>query len=348
MRLRKGIKIIADQKNWVLDSKYNKDYHNEKNEDINFEVPFVFQGHVNLCYDACLYMMKLFVERNKYRHNLESDLIRIPSQLKSYRIRNNPRGILEGLNTDIAPARGKELGLELMGGNMPKRNFRNKVYFNLTMHGPFMMFYPVHGVLIKGIVGDKIITHDSWHGGNLVWTEEVFRSKIADYEYMINFRANLDRNEPQVLEQSEVHKFKCAVLDAVDNYVINYKTTGARGLIHYHGKSGCSRMMLFAINIKNQKKASGILLEIEKFINKTGYYKEFHGRIKTQKSSGLTYIMHGIMTFFANNPNPKNHTLKKLRNLLRSSISGIFEMDYWHQPTRAAIARKLAIYHMWA
>ncbi|QSH40398.1 papain-like cysteine protease family protein [Lentisphaerota bacterium ZTH] len=348
MRLRKGIKRFVDQHDRILDRKYNNGFHNEKSQDINFNVPFVFQGHINLCVDSCVYMMKLFFNNNKYRGKLDKDLTRLPTQLDSYRIRNNPRGILSGMDGTDAIEKGTELGLYLCSSYLPEDDFRSRLYYALTQHGPFIVFYPMHGTLVKGVVNDKVITHDAWHGGNLALTSSSFEKKLSSTEYIYQLRGNVNRTLPEELEdKDETYKLKCSILDSVDGYVMNYKLKKNRGFINYHGASGCNRMMTFAINLNNKNSTHEVLLEIEKFIHKSGPYSEFSGRIKLHKSSGLTFILHGLMTYFIKNPNPQDATLKKAKRYFQQSVTGVFDMD-WHLATRKKLAGLLGNYHMWA
>ncbi|MCP3965156.1 MAG: hypothetical protein GY750_16775 [Lentisphaerae bacterium] len=348
MRLRKGLQRLVGQKDRVLNRKYNSKFHHADNNNINLDVPFVFQGHINLCVDACLYMMKLYFNDNKYRDYLDKDLIRLPNQLSSYRIRNNPRGILTGLDTsDAIRTKGEELDLELSCRCFPEDDFRDQLYHILCKNGPVTAFFKLHGVLIKGIIDDTIIVHDSWHGGNMVYKVDDFCKKLAESEYYFKHLGNVKKNHMEDDENaSEVYRLKCLILDSVDSYLTNYKHKKNRGFLTYHGESGSLRMITFSVAILYMNSADQIMFEVEDLINKRGKYAEFSGKIRIENSSGLSYVLHGFMCFFDKIPHPKDPVLQKVKLLFFHSAPKAFEED-WVFCHRRRISDVLGTYHVW-
>ncbi|MCP3964787.1 MAG: hypothetical protein GY750_08180 [Lentisphaerae bacterium] len=189
MRFRLGTKKIIGQHSKIHNVKYNKFFHN--GADINLDVPFVFQSHVNLCVDSCIFMIKLYKRKNNDgiaydMQGIQEYLVRMPKATDSFCLSTNPRGILSGLNSNRKIwDRAKDALIRLTRENLPMAsNFRDFILLQLSAYGPLMIFIkPLgHGIIIKGIVKDKAIVHDPWRGGNIEYNIEQLKNKIQEKE----------------------------------------------------------------------------------------------------------------------------------------------------------------------
>lgn len=135
---------------------------------LDYEVTFVHQNHVNLCGDASAQMLLLFNERAPsvaLKRNEGHEAL-------SYRMKRNPRGVLEGGNEvpliatltaaglrawDICPRVGRWSGDLVMSCLRTYGPYAQSVQFSVVSHW----------VVVVGADRDKVYFHDPWRGANL-------------------------------------------------------------------------------------------------------------------------------------------------------------------------------------
>lgn len=129
-----------------------------------FTVPFVHQGHVNLCGDACVEMLLAFKGR-PYRSEL----------------RKNPRGIVEGSSTDDLSERLAAAGVRVYSLPLPhdRRWTPQLLAAFLQKSGPIICQGAMHFVLLTGIHEGHVFIHDPWRGQNLTYTLDEFNRWLA-------------------------------------------------------------------------------------------------------------------------------------------------------------------------
>lgn len=115
------------------------------------DVPFEQQTHVNLCGDASLNMLFTFKKKPTARVDLKK----------------NPRGALEGINTDDVKAR-----IDAVDGLVAKqlKPKAAKAWTALELaqqlyaHGPLICKGSQHFILLIAVNGDNCYFHDPWRG----------------------------------------------------------------------------------------------------------------------------------------------------------------------------------------
>jgi len=147
-------------------SKRDHGHHVQKGG-LEYDVPFVHQNHVNLCADASAQMVILFNERPAT----------LPMKLNvghkySYRLRRNPRGILEGGNGDYIVAMIQAAGLQAWKIRpLFRRWTAESVRSALEIYGPYAQSVRFsvgyHRVVVTGTDGLNVIYHDPWRGRNM-------------------------------------------------------------------------------------------------------------------------------------------------------------------------------------
>ena len=151
------------------------------------EVEFIQQGHVNLCGDACLEMLRLYNGEEPHRE------VEVNSKsLKS--LSSNPRRAFQGLSRE-------QLTKEIESSNfqLSELKFRTNVsddkftsdLADCIEQGPVLIAYrgnPFwgHYALIIGIIGDDLVIHNPWSGANEVkpvsWLQSLAASdKLQGY-----------------------------------------------------------------------------------------------------------------------------------------------------------------------
>jgi ABC-type bacteriocin/lantibiotic exporter with double-glycine peptidase domain len=122
-------------------------------------VPFIHQTHVNLCGDACVNMLLAFKGR--------------PYEAK---LRNNPRGVLEGQSSNDLSARLKAAGLPHFALAHPesKQWAPTELAEYLQKFGPIICQGSMHFVLLVGIHENHVFIHDPWRGANMTKTLDEF------------------------------------------------------------------------------------------------------------------------------------------------------------------------------
>jgi hypothetical protein len=140
--------------------------HHVGDEGLEYEVPFVHQNHVNLCGDASAQMLVMFNGRPAtigLKANAGHD--------GSYRLRHNPRGILEGGTDDDLVAVLRAAGLQPWN-ICPRVGPWTAAFVRaaLETYGPYaqtVRFGVVgHWVVVTETDGQRVIYHDPWRGSN--------------------------------------------------------------------------------------------------------------------------------------------------------------------------------------
>ncbi|PVZ63562.1 papain-like cysteine protease family protein [Pelagibaculum spongiae] len=138
---------------------YPKQHPEEaKADDVCYEVPYLHQAHVNMCYDASLAMLLAFHE--------------IPAVID---LVHNPRGTFQGTDYDrqVSFLEGGQkvwtsAGFFLGGINRERLLEILKQKGPLLVTGDFVRLFlhkrAGHAILLKGIYGNQVVLHDPWHG----------------------------------------------------------------------------------------------------------------------------------------------------------------------------------------
>jgi Papain-like cysteine protease AvrRpt2 len=134
---------------------------------LEYEVPFVHQNHVNLCGDASAQMLVLFYGRPA-TIGMKSNV----GHANSYRLKRNPRGVVEGSNDDDVVATIQAAGLQAW--NICPRVGQWTAAFvrsALETYGPYAQTVRFsvagHWVVVTGTDGHSVIYHDPWRGKNM-------------------------------------------------------------------------------------------------------------------------------------------------------------------------------------
>ncbi|WP_158513259.1 cysteine peptidase family C39 domain-containing protein [Francisella uliginis] len=203
-------------------------------DSINYNVPFVFQNHINQCGDACVYMLLLYYGLPHTSTFAIERLELNPSfpGLQVFRIRKNDRGVLKGSTTDDLVERmdnfirikdyenkylckkinEKYVGLKTNNKFLScfylKFNNRDEIKKQLETFGPFIIqINELHFALVKGLEENSVIIHDPWRGGN----------RKMDVDKFISRKVNINK-------ESEVVRLSYGFLDLFNNIPDEVKT----------------------------------------------------------------------------------------------------------------------------
>ncbi len=131
-------------------------------------VPFVHQNHINLCGDTCAQMLLL------YHNGVGSVGLKQHSRRPGeYRMRRNPRGVLDGATDDDIVATLHNAGryacnLVLDAGFRWSTDSLGQVLGQL---GPIVAtmrhFQAEHWILVHGVDAGHVYYHDPWKGSNM-------------------------------------------------------------------------------------------------------------------------------------------------------------------------------------
>jgi hypothetical protein len=147
---------------------------------LEYEVPFVHQNHVNLCGNASAQMLVMFNGRaptNAIKSNT--------GHSNSYRLRRNPRGVVEGANDDDVAALIRAAGLHPWN-ICPREGLWTAAFVRaaLETYGPYAQSVRFgvagHWVVVTGTDGHNIIYHDPWRGMNKRKTEGEWAESAGD------------------------------------------------------------------------------------------------------------------------------------------------------------------------
>lgn len=137
-------------------------------EGLDYDVTFVHQNHVNLCGDASAQMLLLFNERAPSVPLKRND----GHATASWRMKRNPRGVLEGGNQDPLIATIRAAGLRAWD-ICPRvgKWTAELVLASLRTYGPYaqtvQFSVATHWVVVIGTDGHKVYYHDPWRGSNM-------------------------------------------------------------------------------------------------------------------------------------------------------------------------------------
>ena len=130
------------------------------------DVPYLHQGHVNLCGDACVEMIRRYYGQKSDR----------PSSVNSAGVEylvENPRGPFKGLSKEEIQEEIADLDFELQAQDKFHKTYiiLKRDLSKLIQQGPLLFSYAEtglygHYVVIAGVVGDELIVHDPWSGGS--------------------------------------------------------------------------------------------------------------------------------------------------------------------------------------
>lgn len=151
---------------------------------VEYPVPFVHQNHCNLCGDASAQMLLMF--NNRPDMPLVKGNVGHPN---SFRLRRNPRGIVEGADDD-------DIGDSITAAGLMAWNIyptagqwcANSVRQALENYGPYaqqvQFSFAGHWVVVIGTDGQHVIYHDPWRGQNkrktiADWREVAFPGQYA-------------------------------------------------------------------------------------------------------------------------------------------------------------------------
>lgn len=135
---------------------------------IHFEVPFIQQNHINLCGDASASMLLMYHGRPAMATVHASN-----KHANVFKLKENPRGTLEGADTEELKAALRASGLHLYRFRPYAATWTAQSIGDvLRNYGPFMAlvrFSPIamHWLVIKGLDGTNVLYHDSWRGRNM-------------------------------------------------------------------------------------------------------------------------------------------------------------------------------------
>lgn len=114
-------------------------------------VEFIHQQHVNMCGDACVNM--LFAYKGKAYERM---------------FKRNPRGVLEGLDTQ--QVKDKLMEAELLPVPIPYPENRKwpaqQLASLIIAYGPLICAGKRHFILVFGADQNKVVYHDPWRGPN--------------------------------------------------------------------------------------------------------------------------------------------------------------------------------------
>lgn len=141
-----------------------------------YQVPFVHQNHCNLCGDSSAQMLLLF---NNYPAS--APIKNNAGHANSWRMRRNPRGILEGANDDDVANIIKAAGMNAWNIYPQHGGWTaNLVLSALQTYGPYAQSVRFsmagHWVVVVGVDGNHVIYHDPWRGQNMRKTEAAWRA----------------------------------------------------------------------------------------------------------------------------------------------------------------------------
>ena len=152
-----------------------------------YQVPFIGQGHINLCGDACVNMLLK-------AHHKEVKVDMVPSKRHdgAMKLSRNPRGMFQGAEAEdlVKVLYGEDLNPYLISSN--DGTFSSaQVYSILSDLGPIIASVAFsslcgHYILITGAernrqATDKLFYHDPWRGANMSMT-------IAEFNQICNGR----------------------------------------------------------------------------------------------------------------------------------------------------------------
>jgi hypothetical protein len=134
---------------------------------LEYDVPFVHQNHVNLCGDASAQMLLMFNGR-------PASVAMKPNagHQQSFRLRTNPRGIVEGGNDGDLVAIVRAAGLRPWN-LCPRVGLWNAQLIRsaLETYGPYAQSVrfgvAYHWIVVTGTDGQGVIFHDPWRGRNM-------------------------------------------------------------------------------------------------------------------------------------------------------------------------------------
>ena len=160
MRLKGPFRKLFDM------SKRDHGHHPVGEDALEYDVPFVHQNHVNLCGDASAQMLVMFNDR-------QPNLGMKPNvgHADSYRLKRNPRGVLEGSNDDDVVGLIQAAGLQAwLICPRVDRWTRDLLRAALETYGPYAQSVRFgvadHWVVVTGTDGQSVIYHDPCRGRN--------------------------------------------------------------------------------------------------------------------------------------------------------------------------------------
>ena len=134
------------------------------------DVEFIQQGHVNLCGDACLEMLRLYNGENPQRE------VEINSKsLKS--LSSNPRKTFKGMSRKEFMREVKSSNFQLSELKFETDGIDDTQFTDDVSHcieqGPVLIAYrgnPFwgHYALVIGVAGDELVIHNPWSGANQI------------------------------------------------------------------------------------------------------------------------------------------------------------------------------------
>lgn len=151
-------------------------------------VNYIHQGHVNLCGDACVEMLRRFYGDNPLRATTTNSK-------KVESLSTNPRRIFKGLSIneiyeETIHSNFKLSELKFPVSSVPKEALLESLT-ELISEAPILLSYREnnfysHYVLLIGIIGDKLVIHDPWSGGSeiepLKWLHSlILENKIEGF-----------------------------------------------------------------------------------------------------------------------------------------------------------------------
>lgn len=158
MRLRTPFRFIV--------SMTDKDYaHYALMEQgtVEYDVQFIHQNHINLCGDASVQMLIMFLTKNTtVQLKIKND------DPKKLYLAKNPRGIFEGTNDDDLKRMLHIAGLNTWNVTpLSKAWDIESVRMTLHCFGPYIQSTGMHWVLVTGVDRQDVIYQDPWRGRNM-------------------------------------------------------------------------------------------------------------------------------------------------------------------------------------
>ncbi|WP_422138796.1 papain-like cysteine protease family protein [Endozoicomonas sp. ALC020] len=147
-------------------------------------VKYIHQGHVNLCGDACVEMLRRFYGDDPLFVTSIN-----PEKVES--LSTNPRRIFKGFPLEEFYEESIRSNFKLSELQFPDSSYTKEALVEslteLIAETPILLRYQEncfygHYALLIGIMGDKLVIHDPWSGGSQIETVEWLQSLISENE----------------------------------------------------------------------------------------------------------------------------------------------------------------------
>lgn len=145
------------------------------------DVPYIHQGHINTCFDACINMVLVYFGKDPICE------LTPPNRENISAIKDNPRGIFEGMSAKELKKFDqnglKFFPIEFIGERHAfedeeiLNNFRQLLTSTPLIFTHQSTVFTRHVVVIKGVIGNKLIVHDPWTGGNEIRSLNWYKNK---------------------------------------------------------------------------------------------------------------------------------------------------------------------------